>query len=406
MRAALIVLDSVGVGDAPDAAQYGDEGANTLGHLLDRDPQLPRQLSTLWSLGLGQILGRDPVHAPTASFGRMIEASAGKDSTTGHWELAGVVISEPFGLFEHFPPQLVQSIERDARVRFIGNLPASGTAIIEQLGPEHLCSGNPILYTSADSVLQIAAHEEVIPLPRLYEICRIARRHSDRYRIGRVIARPFVGSPGTFVRTSGRHDFSIAPPRTILDALLESDCPVQSIGKIADLFAGQGISQSHPTASNEQGMSAIETVWSQTTRGLVFGNLVDFDTVYGHRRDPAGYTAALVSFDRWLAGFLHQVRDEDLLIITADHGNDPTFRGTDHTREQVPLLVRYSSRAANLGTRKTFADIAATLARYFGLPAWPAGSPLFDEFAQSAQAPSGPLDFKRQPADNSFGLRR
>src|SRR5947209_3685248 len=279
MRAIVIVLDSVGIGKAPDADRYGDEGADTLGHLLDRFPDL--RLPTLWSLGLGKVIGRSPVVRPTASFGVMRERSAGKDSTTGHWELAGVPVDEPFGLFEHFPPELVADIERDAKVAFLGNFPASGTQIIEDLGADHVRTGRPILYTSADSVLQIAAHEEVIPLERLYEICRVARRHADAYRIGRVIARPFVGHPGHFARTAHRHDFSMLPPRTVLDAICQAGLPVKAVGKIADLFAGRGITESHPTVSNADGMARTAQVWSTTRQGLVFTNLVDFDAVFG-----------------------------------------------------------------------------------------------------------------------------
>jgi phosphopentomutase len=382
-RALLIVLDSVGLGHAPDAAAYGDEGADTLGHLIDFDPSLPARLPNLWSLGLGNILGRDPVPVPAASFGRMREVSRGKDSTTGHWELAGVVLREPFGLFERFPPELVRAIEAEAGVSFIGNCPASGTQIIDDLGPEHVRTGRPILYTSADSVLQIAAHEDVIPVQRLYEICRIARRHADPFRIGRVIARPFVGAPGAFTRTARRHDFSMKPPRTVLNAIAERGLPVKSIGKVFDLFAGEGITESHPTDSNADGMRQTAKVWATTDAGLVFTNLVDFDTVYGHRRDPAGYANALVEFDRWLAGFLPACRDDDLLILTADHGNDPTYRGTDHTRERVPLLVRHAGGSVDLADRATFADVAATLAEFLGIEdGWPAaGTSFLDEIA-------------------------
>jgi phosphopentomutase len=374
MRAILIVLDSVGVGNAPDARAYGDEGADTLGHVFEAVPKL--RLPTLWSMGLGHVIGREPVRSPRASYGRMREASAGKDSTTGHWELAGAILKEPFGVYEKFPHELVSAIEAGAGVRFIGNYPASGTQVIDDLGPEHLRTGRPILYTSADSVLQIAAHEEIIPIERLYTICRVARRAADAggYRIGRVIARPFIGEPGGFQRTSRRHDFSIRPPRTVLDALTEHGVAVKSVGKTADLFANKGIGESHPTESNAEGMRRIEAVWAETEDGLVFANLVDFDTVYGHRRNPVGYGRALEDFDAWLSGFLRSCGPEDLLIITADHGNDPTYKGTDHTREEVPLLVRYAGRTQNLGTRETFADVAATLGAFFGLePGWPAG---------------------------------
>jgi len=386
-RACLIVLDSVGVGTAPDAAEYGDHGANTLGHLLDRFPELG--LPTLWSLGLGRVLRRGPHVRPKAGYGVMREQSRGKDSTTGHWELAGVLLDKPFGLFDHFPPELVSSIERDAGVRFIGNVPASGTLIIEDLGPEHLRTGKPILYTSADSVLQIAAHEQVIPVERLYEICRVARKHADAFRIGRVIARPFTGEPGRFMRTERRHDFSMLPPRTVLDAIREAGLPVRAIGKTADLFAGRGITESHPTTCNADGMAKTTMVWSGMDGGLLFVNLVDFDTLYGHRRDAAGYAAALVEFDHWLAGFMPAVRQDDLLVITADHGNDPTFRGTDHTRERVPLLVCHGGKCPDLGCRETFADVAATLAEFLQLPArWVRGS----SFLPAEYAPARPVE--------------
>jgi phosphopentomutase len=375
MRALVIVLDSVGVGGAPDAARYGDEGADTLGHILERCPDL--RLPRLWSLGLGQVLGRHPVKRPRASYGRMREQAAGKDSTTGHWELAGVILREPFALFERFPPELVDAIETECGVRFLGNYPASGTAIIDELGEAHLRTGHAILYTSADSVLQIAAHEQIIPLERLYEICRTARRHADPYRIGRVIARPFIGEPGCFTRTAARHDFSMKPPRTVLNAIRDAGLPVIAIGKTYDLFAGEGITESHPTASNSEGMRAIETLWSETETGLLFANLVDFDALYGHRRDVESYAHALAEFDAWLGGFLPLCNPDDLLIITADHGNDPTFKGADHTREEVPLLLHHAGRAEDLGCRKTFADVAATLSAFFHLERrWPAGTPM------------------------------
>jgi phosphopentomutase len=374
MRALLIVLDSVGIGAAPDAARYGDEGADTLGHLLDRCPAL--RLPGLWSLGLGRLLGREPAVPLQGSYGRMRAQAAGKDSTTGHWELAGVILPEPFAVFARFPPELVGAIEAEAGVRFLGNFAASGTEVIRELGPTHLRTGCPILYTSADSVLQIAAHEGIFPLERLYELCRTARRHADGYRIGRVIARPFEGQPGAFTRTAARHDFSLKPPRTVLNALSEAGLPVIGIGKTGDLFAGEGLTASHPTRSNQDGMCAIERVWRETARGLVFANLVDFDTVYGHRRDLPGYAGALEEFDGWLGGLLKGWREEDLLVLTADHGNDPSFRGSDHTREDVPLLVRHGGRTGDLGCRSTFADVAATLARVFGLEAgWPVGEP-------------------------------
>lgn len=378
MRALLIVLDSVGVGAAPDAADYGDEGAHTLGHILERKPGL--QIPHLLSLGLGSVLSGNAstTDSADACYGRMQEASPGKDTTTGHWELAGVVLEEPFATYERFPDELVQAIEKAAHVQFLGNYAQSGTVILKELGAEHLRTGHPILYTSADSVLQIAAHQDVIPLKRLYEICRIARRIATEYRIGRVIARPFSGTRGRFRRTAKRHDYSMVPPGTVLNAITEAGLMVHGVGKISDIFARSGVVHSHKTDSNAEGMAALEHLWPTVHSGLIFANLVDFDSLYGHRRDVDGYAAALEEFDTWLGGFLPKVEWDDLLIITADHGNDPTFRGTDHTREEVPLLVRYHDRTGDLGTRETFADVAATLASFFHLrELWPVGTPFF-----------------------------
>jgi phosphopentomutase len=385
VRALLLVLDSVGIGHAPDAAKYGDEGANTLGHIFARVPSL--RLPNLCALGLPRILdekyswARKSSSLPhLGSFGKMQERSAGKDTTTGHWEIAGVVVDLAFAVFERFPYELVRAIERDAGVRFIGNCARSGTTILEELGTEHIRTGNPILYTSADSVLQIAAHEEIISIEKLYEICHIARRHADHFRIGRVIARPFVGTDGKFTRTANRHDFSMKPPRTVLDAISDAKIPVIAVGKIGDIFAGEGITESHPTESNRDGMDKIDNLWSKTKSGFVFANLVDFDMLYGHRRDAAGYAKALVEFDEWLGRFIDKVAPEDLVTITADHGNDPTFRGTDHTREQVPLLVMYNREARDLGTRSTYADVAGSLAKFFELPQpWTVGSSFLTE---------------------------
>ena len=373
------MLDSVGIGNAADADRYGDEGANTLVHIFERISDL--QLPNLTTLGLGEILGRprysgEPARLqPRASHGRMEERSAGKDTTTGHWEIAGVILDEPFTVFERFPDELVKAIELEADVKFIGNFASSGTVILEKLGAEHLETGQPILYTSADSVLQIAAHEDVTPVPKLYELCQIARHHADRYRIGRVIARPFAGTRGNFRRTTRRHDFSMRPPPTILNAIAGAGFPVVGIGKISDIFAGEGITESHPTISNIDGMKKIDQLWATTEHGLIFINLVDFDMTFGHRRDTAGYANALLEFDQWLGTFTSSVSDDDLVIITADHGNDPTFRGTDHTREQVPLLVMHKGESRDLGTRKTFADVAASLAAFFELSeAWSVGT--------------------------------
>jgi phosphopentomutase len=400
VRALLLVLDSVGIGGAPDAAEYGDQGANTLGHILERNPAL--ELPNLTSLGLLEVVAgigdpgdpgtvlpvRDQRSRLQASYGRMTERSAGKDTTTGHWEIAGVILDEPFATFDRFPDDLVRAIERDADVQFIGNYAQSGTTVLAELGAEHVRTGNPILYTSADSVLQIAAHEAVIGIERLYEICGAARQHADRYRIGRVIARPFDGAEANFLRTSRRHDFSIRPPRTVLDALTENGQTVTGIGKISDIFAGQGVTDSIPTENNADGMRCITEQWNATANGLIFVNLVDFDMLYGHRRDVGGYTEALKEFDNWLGTFLPSVEPPDLVIITADHGNDPTFRGTDHTREQVPLFVLHQGGTGSLGTRDTFADVAATLSDYFSLPQrWPAGRSFLAETALKSEAP-------------------
>jgi phosphopentomutase len=389
MRALLIVLDGVGAGSAPDAARYNDSGADTLGHLFDRLPEL--KLPALNALGLGRILNRECREPARAGYGRMEERSAGKDSTTGHWEIAGVILDQPFATFERFPWSLMSAIERASGVTFLGNVAASGTEIIERLGPEHLRTGRPIIYTSADSVLQIAAHHDVLSADRLYEVCRFARREANAYRIGRVIARPFKGRPGHFERTDERRDFSMRPPHTILNAIVESGLPVKAIGKTYDLFAGEGITESNPTHSNQDGFEQIEHFWNRTESGLVFANLLDFDSIYGHRRDPLGFAAALEDFDRWLAGFLPFCGAHDLVIITADHGNDPAFKGTDHTREQVPLIVLHGNVVRDLGTRSTFADIAASLAVFFQLPAWPVGTP-FLSATDSAGAGLIPVD--------------
>jgi phosphopentomutase len=384
VRVLLIVLDSVGVGNAPDAAKYGDEGANTLGHIFEKIPDL--SLPNLFELGLGETVagigdagGRGhrprPQGQPRASYGKMEERSAGKDTTTGHWELAGAVLDVPFAVFEKFPDDLVRTIEQEAATKFIGNYARSGTEILNELGAEHVRTGQPILYTSADSVLQIAAHEKTIPIEKLYEICKIARRHADGYRIGRVIARPFEGTEGNFRRTTRRHDYSMRPPPTVLNAIGAAGLPVVGIGKISDIFAGEGITESHPTTSNRDGMEKIDRLWAATENGLIFVNLVDFDMLHGHRRNTEGYAKALQEFDDWLGRFIPKVSADDLLVITADHGNDPTFRGSDHTRERVPLLVMHNGESRDLGTRKTFADVAASLAKYFALPKpWPVGT--------------------------------
>jgi phosphopentomutase len=382
VRALLLVLDSVGIGGADDAPSYGDEGANTLGHILESVPEL--RLPNLESLGLPELVAGNRSYGPyttyKSSYGKMSERSAGKDTTTGHWEIAGIILEEAFATFERFPDELVRAIEHDAGVQFVGNYPQSGTTILAELGAEHVRTGKPILYTSADSVLQIAAHEQVIRIDRLYDICTVARQHADRFRIGRVIARPFTGPEGNFSRTSRRHDFSMEPPRTILNAISENGHAVIGVGKISDIFAGQGVTESLPTDGNADGMQRIAENWERLENGLIFANLVDFDMLYGHRRDFAGYAQALKQFDQWLGEFMPTVLSGDLVIITADHGNDPTFRGTDHTREQVPLFVLHNNETHSLGVRETYADVAATLRDYFELPeTWPVGTSFFSK---------------------------
>ena len=362
-RALVIVLDSVGCGGAKDAAAYGDEGADTLGHLFEQEGLALPNLATL---GLGEVLGSGKTALRKgAAFARMSEASAGKDTTTGHWELAGSVLEQAFDTFEAFPQDLLDEIGGP----FLGNRAASGTEILEQLGQEHLRTGRPIVYTSADSVLQIAAHEERCGLKQLYALCQRARDVLDRrgIRIGRVIARPFLGDdPATFKRTSNRHDYSLMPPETVLNRLQAAGVETIGVGKISDIFCGSGISESHPTKSNADGMAAIEKLWAEERPNphLIFANLVDFDMLYGHRRDPAGYAECLREFDRWLGSFLPKVGD-DFLLITADHGNDPYHPGTDHTREQVPLLTVNSP--VDPIDSADFTQVARLVARHFGV---------------------------------------
>lgn len=374
-RSLLIVLDSVGVGHAPDAAAYGDAGANTMGHILEHYPQLHipilRRLGLETAMALASGLAGSPPEFGSA--GVLTERSAGKDTTTGHWELAGVVLDTPFAVFETFPAALVEAIQKEANITFLGNFAASGTAILDQLGEEHVRTGKPILYTSADSVLQIAAHEEVVPLERLYEICCIARKHATS--LGRVIARPFVGQPGAWQRTSNRHDFSLMPPRMILNALQDSGIVTTGVGKISDIFAGSGISKSYPTTSNAHGMEVISDLWRKKQEGLIFANLVDFDMLFGHRRDVEGYARALEEFDRWLEKFLLEINPDDLVMITADHGNDPTWSGSDHTRERVPLFLIEGERREILGVQNGYGYVADRLAAYFELPSdWKASA--------------------------------
>ena len=364
-RALCIVLDSVGCGNAPDAADYGDSGADTLGHLYGAIPGF--SLPHLESLGLGELLALPDKVAtlPQASWARLTETSAGKDTTTGHWELMGCALDEPFATFEAFPNDLIEELEKRGGVEFIGNCAASGTEILVQLGAEHLQTGKPILYTSADSVLQIAAHEESFGLERLWELCKTARSLLDErgIRIGRVIARPFLGDAAeNYKRTGNRHDYSLMPGETVLNRLQVAGVTTLGVGKISDIFAGSGISRSFPTKSNAEGMELIDRLWSeqQESPHFIFANLVDFDSLYGHRRDPEGYAECLRDFDEWLGSFIGKVEAGDLVILTADHGNDPYHPGTDHTREQVPVLVL--GPAVEDGT---FADVSQWIERHF-----------------------------------------
>ncbi|MGJ8632422.1 MAG: phosphopentomutase [Luteolibacter sp.] len=368
-RALVIVLDSVGCGNATDAKQYGDEGANTLGHLFEgiKDFRLP----ALGSLGLYRLLGL-PIPAEETDRSKAFvlnETSAGKDTTTGHWELMGSPVTDAFYTCESFPEDFVSLLEAETDTQFIGNKAASGTEILTELGERHLQTGSPILYTSADSVLQIAAHEEVFGLERLYEICEIARRLLDEngFRVGRVIARPFVGTDvASFNRTGNRHDYSLTPDETAMNRLESRGVTVSCVGKISDIFAGSGVTESFPTKSNVEGMSMIEDLWRNPTEGeqFVFANLVDFDSLYGHRRNPEGYAECLVEFDNWLGGFLKQLGEDDLLVITADHGNDPYHRGTDHTREQVPCFV-VGGKEPKIDDMSVFSDVARCVEAWF-----------------------------------------
>ena len=371
-RIFLVVLDSVGIGEAPDAADFDDIGADTLGHIADYVGGL--KMPTMAKLGLShikQISGIDKVDAPLAYFTKMEEASVGKDTMTGHWELMGLHIDQPFQTFPNgFPDELINEIIEKTGRGVIGNKPASGTEILDELGDKHIETGDLIIYTSADSVLQIAAHEDVVPIEELYHICEIARKLTlnEKYMVGRVIARPFVGEPGNFNRTANRHDYALKPfGRTVMNELKDADYDVIALGKITDIFDGEGITETVRTVDNDDGMEKLIQSMDQEFTGLNFLNLVDFDAKYGHRRDPKGYAEALEAFDQQLPQVIEKLRRDDLLIITADHGNDPTHHGTDHTREYVPLLVYHKGINAGheLPIRKTFADIGATIADNF-----------------------------------------
>ena len=373
-RIFLLILDSVGIGEAPDAADFDDVGADTLGHIADYVSGL--KMPTMAELGLSNIRpikGIDKADRPLAHYTKMEEASVGKDTMTGHWELMGLQIDQPFQTFpDGFPAELLAELTEKTGRGVLGNKPASGTEIIVELGEKHIETGDLIVYTSADSVLQIAAHEEVVPLEELYQICEIAREltKNEKYMVGRVIARPFVGEVGAFERTSNRHDYALKPfGRTVMNELKDASLAVIALGKITDIFDGEGVTESIRTVDNDDGMAKLIESMDQDFRGLSFLNLVDFDAKYGHRRDPKGYAKALEAFDQQLPAVLDKLREDDLLIITADHGNDPTHHGTDHTREYVPLIVYHTGiqSGQELPISKTFADVGATIADNFNV---------------------------------------
>lgn len=379
-------MDSVGIGEAPDAAQFGDVGAHTLGHIAEKMNGLT--MPNMESFGLANIeplQGMQAVDAPKAYYGKMQEASVGKDTMTGHWEIMGLNIDKPFKVYpEGFPAELIAELEQRTGRKVLCNKPASGTQVIDDFGQEHMDTGAIIVYTSADPVLQIAAHEEIIPLEELYKICEIARELTlqPEYLVGRVIARPFIGTPGNFTRTPNRHDYALKPfGRTTMNALKDAGLDVIAIGKISDIFNGEGVTDAVRTKNNMDGMDQFAKVAHRDFHGISFLNLVDFDANFGHRRDPLGYGNALQEFDARLPEILEAMTEDDLLMITADHGNDPTFPGTDHTREYVPLII-YSPRfkgGSELALRETFADIAATVAENFNVEAPPFGKSFLND---------------------------
>lgn len=384
-RAIIVVLDSVGMGELPDAEKYGDRGSNTLSNIAInvKDFSLPN----LQDLGLGNIDGMkaiEKVNTPKGCFGRMAEKSAGKDTTTGHWEISGIILDKPFPVYpDGFPKEIIDVFEKAIGTKVIGNIAASGTEIIKMLGDEHVKTGYPIVYTSADSVFQIAAHEEVIGIDRLYDMCSKAREIlKGEHAVGRVIARPFIGSSGEYKRTTRRKDFSLEPiGKTVLDYAKEKGYDVRAVGKIEDIFSNRGITHSVHTHSNSDGIDKTLEYLKDDFEGILFTNLVDFDMVYGHRNDVEGYAKALMEFDKRLPEIINALKDEDILIITADHGCDPTTESTDHSREYVPLLVYGKSlkQNVNLGTRSSFCDIAATIANYFNISEEIPGKSFLDE---------------------------
>jgi phosphopentomutase len=371
-RIFLIVMDSVGIGESPDAEKFGDKGADTLGHIAEKMNGL--NMPNMGRLGLSnirEIKGINKADKPVAYYTKMMEASNGKDTMTGHWEIMGLNIQTPFRVFpDGFPDELLSELVQRTGRKIIGNKPASGTEILDELGEEHMKTGALIVYTSADSVLQIAAHEEIIPIEEQYKICKIARELTldEKYMVGRVIARPFLGEPGNFKRTANRHDYALKPfDRTVMNEMKDAGLDVIAIGKISDIYDGEGVTQSLRTISNMDGMEKLVQTLDMDFTGMSFLNLVDFDALYGHRRDPGGYGKALEEYDARLPEVFAKLKEDDLLIITADHGNDPTAPGTDHTREYVPLIVysKMMSEGKELPIRETFADIGATVAENF-----------------------------------------
>ena len=390
MRVILIVLDSVGIGEAPDAADYSDLGSATLQHIAEA---VGLKIPVMTSMGLGNIpalapntraiKGIDPVEHPSASFGIMQEKSIGKDTVTGHWEIAGLELNPGFHLFPDtcptFPEDITGPLEAETGYKLLGNKHGSGTAIIEELGEQAMNEKGLIVYTSADSVFQIAAHTDVIPIEELYRICETARRLCDPYRVGRVIARPFVGTPGNFERTHERKDFVfVSDEKTVMERLVDEEIPVYCVGKIDDILANRGVSKTNHTGDNLSSQQAVVEFTKELEHGLIFANFIDFDMLYGHRRDPEGYAQCLEQTDAWLANYIKQLRDEDLLIITADHGNDPTYSGTDHTREYVPVLMYGPNhKPKSLGLRDGFYDIAQTIADVFNITPCTRGKSFF-----------------------------
>ncbi len=380
-RFIVIVLDSAGIGEAPDAAAFGDVGSHTLGNIARVVGGL--KVPHMEAMGLANIAilaGVSPQLEPTAAYGKMAEISAGKDTTSGHWELMGIEVDKVFPLYpEGFPPEIMGRYEAESGRGWLGNYPASGTVIIDELGEEHMRTGKTIVYTSGDSVFQIAAHEEVVPVDELYRICRAAREIlRGEHEVSRIIARPFVGTPGNFTRTANRHDYSVLPLEpTVLDSLKEAGVMVYAVGKIEDIFVGQGITEAVHTLDNMDGVDkTIAAMRNRRERGLIFTNLVDFDAKFGHRNNPEGYANALVEFDQRLPEIMDALAEDDVLILTADHGNDPTYPGTDHCREYVPILIAGApvQTGVNIGVRSTFADLAATIADTLGAKPPPRGT--------------------------------